>query len=214
MAVRGRGTVFSDYPNRKEIMMLPKKNIGAITIMTAFLGLTLTHVLTAVVYYSYSRSGGTGEASSAVGAIGMIELLLILVLTVGAAFLFVYSEDDKHSMGILGTSAMLSILSLAVRSSDVQESGIFYTAVIFLMNLSILGIFAVYALFYRKREMKTMAVTAAAAGLWVSFLSVGCRMAASKLASPKVYFAVLAVIALVSAVCYFAAFFSQRQSFE
>ena len=78
----------------------------------------------------------------------------------------------------------------------------------------ILGIFAVYALFYRKREMKTMAVTAAAAGLWVSFLSVGCRMAASKLASPKVYFAVLAVIALVSAVCYFAAFFSQRQSFE
>ena len=45
--------------------MLPKKNIGAITVMTAFLGLTLTHVLTAVVYYSYSRSGGTGEASSA-----------------------------------------------------------------------------------------------------------------------------------------------------
>ncbi|MBR1822750.1 MAG: hypothetical protein IJ779_00805 [Ruminococcus sp.] len=194
--------------------MLPKKNIGAITIMSAFLGLTLTHICTAFVYYSYSRSGGASDnISTVVGAVGIIELLLILALTVGAALLFVYS-DDGHSMGILGTSALLSIMSLAVRSADVRNSDTVFTAVTIAMNLAILGVFAVYALFYYKREMKNMAVIAAVSGLWVSFLSVGCRAAASRLSGQQAYFTVLAVIALISAVCYFAAFFSQRQSFE
>ena len=197
--------------------MLPKKNIGAITIMTAFLGLTLTHIITAFIYFSYSKAEEVMEAvqsaSHIVNAVGILELLLILGLAAGAALLFVNS-DDYHSMGLLGASALLSVMTLSLKFSLVKDNQSVLNVIVFLMNLSVLAIFAIYAIFYSRRQMKQMSLIVWIAGIWVSFLSVGCRAAAARFSDSGLYFILLAVIAVISAVCYFIAYYSQRQSFE
>ena len=194
--------------------MLPKKNIGAITIMSSFLGLTLSHIITAFIYFSYSNANGAVQKITRLAsAVGVFEILFILALVVGAAMVFVYS-DDFHSMGILGASAVLSIMSIAVHFPVVKENPTLLNAVALIMNISVLAIFALYAIFYSRREMKQMSMTIWIAGLWVSFLSIGCRAAAQKFTENKLYFMILAVVALISAVCYFIAYYSQRQSFE
>ena len=194
--------------------MLPKKNIGAITVMTAFLGMGLTHICTALIYYSYSKAETVNiEVPPAAKAVQVLEFLFILALAVGSGMFFVYG-DNSHSMALTGTAALLAVSSAAARMGIVAENSNVYSAVVMVMNLSLLGIFAVYALFFYKREMKGMALAAGISGLWVSILSVVCRVFTTKLAPSGTYFLMLAVFALISAACYFVAYYSQRQSIE
>jgi len=194
--------------------MLPKKNIGAITVMSAFLGLAASRLCTALLY----SSGREPDADIAgiteiLGVVGIAEMLLIIALAVGFGLIFMYSEDN-YSTSLLGTSALLAVLCVSSKMPVVTSSQPVISAVGVAMNLCLLAIFGIYALYYYKRDMKTMAAVTAAAGVWVSVLSVLIRPIATASASQSRIFGVFALISLISAICYGIAFYSQRQSFE
>ena len=194
--------------------MPPKKNMGAIGVMSAFLGLAATHICTASAYFLCYRSGAYSlGAEKMLGVIGVLEMLLYFVLAASYGLIFVYSEDIYATAGIV-FSALTAILALSARFSAVQNNEKLFSILSFVINLSILGIFANYLLKLRKMQMTRLASAALIAGLWISFVSIGCRTAAVKFTSVKVSFAVSGLIALVSAFGYGIAYYSQRQSFE
>ena len=194
--------------------MPPKKNMGAIGVMCSFLGLAATHLCTAFAYFSCFRNGEYSPSTEKMFAvIGIVEMLLYFALAVSFGFIFVYSEDIYSTTGIV-FSALTAILALSARFSSVQANEKLFSILTFVINLCILGIFANYLLKLRKMQMTRLAAAAIAAGLWVSFVSIGFRTAAVKFASVKAAFVVSGLIAVVSAFCYGIAYFSQRQSFE
>lgn len=194
--------------------MLPKKNIGAITVMSAFLGLAASRLFTALLYSSCRRpDADIANITGLLGVVGIIEMLLIIALAVGFGLIFMYSEDN-YSTALLGTSALLAILCVSSKIPLVSSAQSVISAVSIAMNLCLLALFGIYALYYYKRDMKTMAAVTAAAGIWVSVLSVLIRPIATASASQSRIFGVFALISLISAVCYSIAYYSQRQSFE
>ena len=192
--------------------MLPKKNIGAITVMTAFLGLAATRLCTALIYYSYRDDPDIERISSLFGAVGIFELLLLIALAVGFGMMFIYS-DDLYTTGLLGASVMLAVLSISSKFSIVNSEPTVMTGVSLAMNLCLLLLFGLYALYFYRKDLKAMAVTAGAAGLWIAVCSIIIRSAVSSSASGN-SFGIYAVISLMSALCYGIAYYSQRQSFE
>ena len=194
--------------------MLPKKNIGAITVMSAFLGLAASRLFTALLYSSCRRpDADIANITGLLGVVGIIEMLLIIALAVGFGLIFMHSEDN-YSTALLGTSALLAILCVSSKIPLVSSAQSVISAVSIAMNLCLLALFGIYALYYYKRDMKTMAAVTAAAGIWVSVLSVLIRPIATASASQSRIFGVFALISLISAVCYSIAYYSQRQSFE
>ena len=194
--------------------MLPKKNIGAVTVMSAFLGLAAARLCTALLYYSCRNgSGYTEHIASCFTAVGIAEFIMILALTVGYALLFIYSEDDRSTL-FLGASVLLSVLTLSAKFSVVSENSHVLTAVSLAMNICILALFGIYAIYYYRRANRPMAVLACASGLWIAIVSVVLRAVVSAVSSSQDVFGLYAVISVISALCYGAAYYSQRQSFE
>ena len=193
--------------------MLPKKNIGAITVMSAFLGLAASRLFTALLYYSYREPGSnTEKMMSLFNGIGVIELLLLIALAVGFGLIFLYS-DDLYSTGLLSASALLAVLTVSAKFAVVNTAAPVIAGVSLAMNLCLLGIFALYALYFYRKDLKKMAIIAGSAGLWLAVLSIVIRSFAAN-ASSGVSFVIYALVSLISAVCYGIAYFSQRQSFE
>lgn len=191
--------------------MLPKKNIGAITVMTSFLGLAASRLVTALMYYSCSKADSDAEKlTSMFGILSAVEFLLLIALAVGFALIFLYSEDG-YSTGLLGASSMLVVLMLSAKFDIVKSEPTVFSGVAIAVNLCLLAIFGIYALYFYRRDMKSLSVAAGCAGVWFALLSFISGAAAS--ASGNSYL-IYAVLALVSAVCYGIAYFSQRQSFE
>lgn len=191
--------------------MLPKKNIGAITVMTAFLGLSVSRICTAFIYSALGKSGIDQEKMlSLFNVLNVFEFLLLIAIAAGFALIFLYSED-MYSTGLLGASAMLVVLMLSSKISVVKSEPTVFSGVVIGINLCLLGIFAIYALYFYRREMKMMAVAAGAAGLWFALVSFINKAAAT---SEGNTYSIYVIASLISAVCYGIAYFSQRQSFE
>ncbi len=194
--------------------MLPKKNIGAITVMSAFLGLAASRLCTALLYRSGCRADADlAHITDLLGIVGIVEMLLIIALAVGFGLIFLYSEDN-YSTALLGSSALLAVLCVSSKIPFVSSAAPVISAIGIAMNICLLAIFGIYAMYYYKRDMKTLAAVTAAAGLWVAVLSVLIRPFAAASESQARIFGVFALISFISAVCYGIAFYSQRQSFE
>ncbi|MCQ2459316.1 MAG: hypothetical protein MJ081_02975 [Ruminococcus sp.] len=194
--------------------MFPKKNLGAVGVMSAFLGLTATHIITFIIYILCFRNGGyTDGFETAVTLVGIAEMLLYFALTGFFGLLFVYS-DDGYSAASLIFSALISILALSARFSIVSSNTEIFRMLSFIINLSILGLFAVYAVKLKKHGMKQLSVTALCSGAWLSFIYIGFKSLAENNLSEQRVFILYGLTALISAFCYGVGYYSQRQTFE